>query len=130
MKNLFYCSFALVILASCGHGSGSKDNNQVTPAATALPVVYSAPAQGTPGDNSLALNPKHGQPGHRCDIPEGAPLNTAPAAAPANPAAPQPMVSPVVAPPATNGASGVRLNPPHGQPGHDCAVEVGKPLKN
>ena len=24
--------------------------------------------------------------------------------------------------------SGVTLNPPHGSPGHDCAVEVGKPL--
>lgn len=26
--------------------------------------------------------------------------------------------------------AGVVLNPPHGQPGHDCAVEVGKPLNS
>ena len=25
--------------------------------------------------------------------------------------------------------SGVKLNPAHGQPGHDCSIEVGKPLK-
>lgn len=30
------------------------------------------------GDNK-GLNPAHGQPGHRCDIAVGAPLNSAPA---------------------------------------------------
>jgi len=30
----------------------------------------------------VALNPAHGQPGHRCDIAVGAPLNSAPAAQP------------------------------------------------
>jgi hypothetical protein len=24
--------------------------------------------------------------------------------------------------------NGVRLNPPHGEPGHDCGVQVGQPL--
>jgi len=28
--------------------------------------------------SSTALNPKHGEPGHRCDIAVGAPLNSKP----------------------------------------------------
>lgn len=27
-------------------------------------------------------------------------------------------------------AGGVAINPPHGQPGHDCAIPVGQPLNN
>ena len=40
------------------------------------------PAQQPATDGSVALNPAHGQPGHRCDIAVGAPLNSAPAAQP------------------------------------------------
>ena len=88
-----------------------------------LPV---AAANKTAGN--VALNPEHGQPGHRCDIAVGAPLNgQASAGTPAN----QPVVTttPSAAAPSNNSGT-VRLNPAHGQPGHDCAVEVGKPLKN
>jgi hypothetical protein len=31
------------------------------------------------------MNPQHGQPGHRCDIAVGAPLNSKPAAATTTP---------------------------------------------
>jgi hypothetical protein len=84
------------------------------------------------------LNPAHGQPGHRCDIAVGMPLNSAPVKANAK----QPTVQTVAAPvaqapvstttPVNNAASAgnARLNPAHGQPGHDCAVQVGAPLKN
>jgi len=83
-------------------------------------------------DNSgttAALNPAHGQPGHRCEIPVGAPLDQAPASTLQQQ---QQTTSPV----STN-SSPVRLNtstanplknPPHGQPGHDCAVPVGADL--
>lgn len=128
MKNLLYGSIALVVLASCGHGSGSKDSEVISSPAS-LPAANGLPAQQQPAINNgaVALNPKHGMPGHRCDIPEGAPLNSAPANASAN----QPVISsPVLGQPAVNSASTVRLNPPHGEPGHDCAVEVGKPLPN
>lgn len=77
------------------------------------PVQPAAPSVKT----TARLNPAHGQPGHRCDIAVGAPLNAAPAAPVA---ARQPVVP---------NTAGVKLNPPHGQPGHDCSVEVGKPLK-
>lgn len=65
------------------------------------------------------LNPPHGEPGHDCAIPVGAPLNSKPSAAATAPAA-----NPAAVP------ANAKLNPPHGQPGHDCAVPVGAPLKS
>lgn len=65
-----------------------------------------------------ALNPQHGQPGHRCDIPVGAPLNGNAATPNATPV--QSNTTPIKV------ADG--LNPPHGQPGHRCDVKVGDPL--
>ena len=55
------------------------------------------------------LNPEHGLPGHRCDLPVGAPLTVSAetkAAAPAKP----------------------KTNPQHGMPGHRCDLAVGAPL--
>jgi len=62
------------------------------------------------------MNPPHGQPGHRCDIPVGQPLNSKPAPAPA--------------PAAQNLAMGEKpkLNPAHGEPWHSCSLKVGDPL--
>jgi hypothetical protein len=74
---------------------------------------------------TAGLNPAHGQPNHRCDIPVGAPLNS-PAGKPA--VSPVQTATPLPTGPVKN-AAGVKINPPHGQPGHDCSVEVGKPLK-
>ena len=95
---------------------------QVTPTSTIQPSA-SLPAAG--------LNPEHGKPGHRCDIAVGAPLNSAPAAAPTITTTPtttasQPVVinNTTVAPkPAAKG-----MNPEHGQPGHRCDIAVGAPL--
>lgn len=56
-------------------------------------------------ENEVALNPAHGQPGHRCDIAVGQPLNSQPK--------PQ---------------NNAKVNPPHGQPGHRCDLAVGAPL--
>lgn len=93
--------------------------------AISRPVTTSAPTTTT----AAGMNPPHGQPNHRCDIAVGAPLNsppgkpnttTAPAASPLQPAQPASNVN----------VAGLKINPPHGQPGHDCTVEVGKPLKN
>ena len=91
---------------------------------------------------SAGLNPAHGAPGHRCDISVGAPLNSAPTSAttPAQPV--QAVTAPAITAPAskmpaiTSPASSplpanpnAKLNPAHGQPGHDCAIAVGAPLK-
>jgi hypothetical protein len=87
------------------------------------------------------MNPSHGQPGHRCDIPVGAPLNSPVA----KPVAATPAQSGTttqnftVSPPANNAvpallstekpvATAEGMNPPHGQTGHRCDIAVGAPL--
>jgi hypothetical protein len=75
---------------------------------------------------TAALNPVHGAPGHRCDIPVGAPLNQAASANSVQKT--NPTISSDVSPVWANKPAPTK-NPPHGQPGHDCAVPVGADLK-
>lgn len=108
-------------------------------------------------NTEVMLNPPHGEPFHRCDIPVGAPLNSAPAnttrqttsnpvqtatpqsTSPApstanNPTAPTienaMRMNPSQTQSTTQANSGTkpRLNPPHGQPWHRCDIAVGSPL--
>lgn len=84
------------------------------------------------------MNPPHGQPKHRCDIPVGAPLNSPiakTASAPKTTVVSTPAVSSTTnsvpsllatTPEATPTAEG--MNPPHGQPKHRCDIAVGAPL--
>lgn len=87
----------------------------------------------TPAPTTAGLNPEHGMPGHRCDIPVGQPLNSAPAPTVGmNPAPTVQQVTPVApqsqpAPPQAIGPKPA-LNPAHGEPHHDCAIPVGDPL--
>jgi hypothetical protein len=88
-------------------------------------------APATVNNSSVALNPPHGQPGHDCAIPVGSPLNGKPNAATLQ--SPGPLVTPALTTPPqmlplSNSNNSVALNPPHGQPGHDCAIPVGQPL--
>jgi hypothetical protein len=81
---------------------------------------------------TAALNPKHGQPGHRCDIPEGAPLNqpaanTTPVINTTQPAAAVPSIT---LPQQSVSAATAKLNPKHGEPGHRCDIAVGAPLNS
>ncbi len=81
------------------------------------------------------MNPPHGQPGHVCELPVGAPLDgSAAKSAPQNIQVQQPtqqsqpiQITPSAQPaaPATTTAG---TNPPHGQPGHVCELPVGAPL--
>lgn len=92
-------------------------------------MVTQTPA---PGASQPGMNPPHGQPGHRCDITVGAPLNSKPAT-PAQPAtvstAPQqPQVTMKEIPNPTKTAPG--MNPPHGEPGHRCDIAVGAALNS
>ncbi len=102
----------------------------VTPVATQAPGTQAAPTTTAPG-----MNPPHGQPGHRCEIPVGAPLNSQPQAKPAAATPTQPTPAPAnFSPPAAKPApapavaTAPGMNPPHGQPGHTCSVPVGAPL--
>lgn len=126
----------------------------VTP--TQAPNVAVNPGQVTsaqPAKAAKGMNPAHGQPGHRCDIPVGAPLNSPPGKAnQAQAATPTPGKGQVIKmnPTATAGSTTITpsqapgnvpailqepgaatapgMNPPHGQAGHRCDVAVGAPL--
>lgn len=119
------------------------------PAITNTAATNITPASTKTTTVASGLNPAHGQPGHRCDIAVGASLSS--------PAKPQTTTStntsaasnnqklnPSIFPnySFTNSDSaktatpqfqydntGAALNPAHGQPGHDCSIAVGKPLK-
>ncbi len=109
---------------------------------TAAPVLNNNPVQvqpqqaapvitNTTSKTAAGTNPPHGQPGHRCDIAVGAPLNSAPTAGTQAPVVTQatPMTAtPTQAKPSVISGAKPAVNPPHGQPGHDCAVQVGAPL--
>ncbi|MFN2457162.1 MAG: hypothetical protein ABR502_03070 [Chitinophagaceae bacterium] len=150
----------------CDIAEGASLNS--APAKPATSTNTTTPTINTPSAIKISpgnknLNPAHGQPGHRCDISVGAPLNSAPAqkttipsinntttpvvtdstsSATNNPVAVTlPAATPIVnfpftipdnivasgTPAATSG--NVKLNPAHGQPGHDCKIAVGQPLK-
>jgi len=89
-------------------------------------VTQPAPAPAVPVANTAGkkLNPKHGEPGHRCDIAVGAPLDSKPLAV-AKTTPVQPTVTQV-----SNIKVGKGLNPPHGQPNHRCDIAVGAPLNS
>lgn len=102
-------------------------------------------APQAPAPTKAGMNPPHGQPGHRCDIAVGAPLNS-PAAKTATPApasgnatytttttsiptsTSQPSGAPAILSSDAPAATAPGMNPPHGQPGHVCGTPVGSPL--
>lgn len=86
------------------------------------------------------MNPPHGQPGHRCEIPVGAPLNSK-SVNQKQPQVTTQVVSqkaeekPVMKINSGNGSTTIEgvttlpgMNPPHGQEGHRCDIAVGAPL--
>lgn len=92
---------------------------QNLPANKNLPLSNNQVAQPAAATDGVALNPAHGQPGHRCEIAVGAPLNSAAAPTSAASTATAPTPAPV---------SG--KNPEHGKPGHRCDIAVGAPLNS
>ena len=151
---ILVAAFGMLLFASCKNTEQNTDANVSTETnSSATPVDdhaghdHGAPGDdhaghnhGTPSENTTStstagLNPPHGEPGHRCDIAVGAPLDS--------PA--QQMAPPTAAAPAQSNGSGPflvndeaknriqqenggtpaaqpngRVNPPHGQPGHVC----------
>ncbi len=86
-------------------------------------ALQNATPTSTNGD--VALNPAHGQPGHDCAIPVGAPLNGSGAT---NPTQGQTINTNNSKGKTIQAVGGTGINPPHGQPGHRCDVKVGDPL--
>lgn len=166
MKHFLSIAALLFLLIIAGCGYKASDNNSGTPAQT-IEVPSNLPAftpdssipntsqptmgsqatmgtgttaQATPNSTGAALNPAHGQPGHRCDIAVGVPLDSKPGTGmgttPATTTATSPApitstpqtVQPITA--ASTGKATAGLNPAHGQPGHRCDIAVGAPLNS
>lgn len=135
-------------------GVGQTDPaNTVSPQGQNETPLQVSPAQSNPG---VMLNPPHGEPYHRCDIPVGDPLPATSSNSPRQPttnqlqtSAPQPpasnpgvtstpkpmevnvgQVNPAQTQTTAPASTGVKpqLNPPHGQPFHRCDIAVGSPL--
>lgn len=110
---------------------GANNAVQIDPGKAAqAKIAMNSNAQ--PVKTAPGMNPPHGQPGHRCDIPVGQPLSSKPAAAPQS-IQNQIQVNPTPSPAqiaSQNLAMGEKpkINPAHGEPGHNCSVKVGDPL--
>jgi hypothetical protein len=104
--------------SSTGTAAPAVVNPVITDQTVTTPVTQTADATG--------MNPAHGQPGHRCDIAVGAPLNSAPtkpSTQNVSTAVTQPASTPTV-------KTAPGMNPPHGQPGHRCDIAVGASLSS
>jgi hypothetical protein len=105
--------------------SNTNGQNIAVQQGTNVDIAALAQAQQAAQKTAVAatakgMNPPHGQPHHRCDLPVGAPLNSDPAKY-ATTTTPAPQAP-------TFNAQGKMLNPPHGQPNHRCDIAVGEPL--
>jgi uncharacterized protein YvpB len=149
--------YILIINVGCLNDSARAKNPAEAQVPVAPPAQVQTPVSTTPGNNSnpvqnavptttavpvnstsVGANPAHGLPGHRCDIPVGAPLDSKatttiqPQASQAGSTTttPQATVIPANSTPASNPAQTAGLNPAHGQPGHRCDIAVGAPLNS
>jgi hypothetical protein len=113
-----------------GSNSGTTQSAPASPqSSTASPVPVANPTEAAPlmaseSDKGPGMNPPHGQPNHRCDIPVGAPLDSPPGTRYTPTVTSQLNVPAQTSTPST--APG--MNPPHGQPNHRCDIAVGVPL--
>ena len=142
MKQLFPAAafLCLTLFVSC---DSKPENKEQIAAPSVLPAATNPILPG--GNDSLAasnkvvtLNPQHGEPGHRCDIAVGAPLNAPATTSTIQPSAPAtvPQVTTAAATtdtkkvtPSSTPATAA-LNPKHGEPGHRCDIAVGAPLNS
>ena len=155
MKYLSFLVVSISVFAflACGHGRPYDETGTSETPPSVLPASSSNPTQNIPvtpdagnsattplsitpsGTVTSGLNPAHGQPGHRCDIAVGAPLNSAPATQ-TTPAISAPVTTPLnistdkISQPATTTTVAPGMNPAHGQPGHRCDIAVGAPLNS
>ncbi|MBI5858762.1 MAG: hypothetical protein HZB42_14115 [Sphingobacteriales bacterium] len=159
MRTLILPVLLTVIISGCNNSAGNKSSetsldNAKFPANQTLiiPSGNNAPVNNViipSGDTgkpvsvpvitaAKGLNPAHGQPGHRCDIAVGAPLDSKPttpvvAMTPASTTVetkPVTPVAPVTTSISTTNTVAPGMNPEHGKPGHRCDIAVGAPLNS
>ena len=145
---------ATALLTACNSSSdktAGRQSDTTLPVTTVCADTNQANIQFDPGavqpatnpvttNSGAGLNPAHGEPGHRCDIPVGSPLNTPPphpklttptVTAPTVTTNPAPTVTTTTVPPVTAPTvTAPGMNPAHGQPGHRCDIPVGSPLNS
>lgn len=130
----------LTFFVSCDNKPDNKDQvaaPSVLPSTT-NPILAGSSDSLAASNQGVTLNPQHGEPGHRCDIAVGAPLNApattstiqpnVPTAVPAAPTAAANTETKKVTPNSTPATAA--LNPKHGEPGHRCDIAVGAPLNS
>lgn len=115
--NLFILGLGLVFMTSCKDEEKQPETMQ----------QEQTEASATTNETTPKLNPAHGQPGHDCALPVGAPLDGSQATNEQNTTPTSQLPSTSVSPVRVNQTPSV--NPAHGEPGHDCAVPVGAPLE-
>ncbi len=132
-----------LLLVSCKKDLMPQDSSDTPKTATAatpangqpttLPqqpqTIQANPAAAPAQPVAAGMNPAHGQPGHRCDIAVGAPLNS-PKGATATPTPAAKAAAPAMTVTQTPVKTAPGMNPPHGQPGHRCDIGVGEPLSS
>lgn len=127
--SLLMVVFAMTLFVSCKDDKSKESSDSET---TTTETVENNATQTNSNSGDVALNPPHGEPGHRCEIPVGAPLD----GSEVNSSVPQTNQSPVIKSTGevpvnganTNTGTTGNVNPPHGQPGHRCEIPVGAPL--
>lgn len=152
MKKILAALVTISMLsAGCNSDKTASDGSENTTRNLQPPPVN--PVSVTPNNNNTSntsnstspvttatgLNPAHGEPGHRCDIPVGTPLSqapkttsvtTTPTVTAPTVTAPQITTTPTVQNTTTTTATAPGMNPAHGQPGHRCDIPVGQPLNS
>ncbi len=114
--NIAILALSLSAMVAC------KDEKKETePAKDQVETTETTEASKT----TAALNPEHGAPGHRCDLPVGAPLDQA---ASSSMQQTNTTINTNVSPVRVQGGDTPTINPPHGEPGHDCSKPVGSEL--
>lgn len=122
----------------CDIQPGAPLSSSTAPKPQAPAATISQPTQiqeqRTAVNPSVGVNPPHGQPGHKCDVGANSNLNTAPPkvipqTAPTLQGLPVMQQNNTITPSTVSSGGTGKLNPAHGQPGHDCKVSVGQPLK-
>jgi hypothetical protein len=155
--NVALIGFATIFLMACNKSSESgpgRTQSSDTGATQTAPVdsngLAEAPTDAAPVVTPNAytaprINPPHGEPGHRCEVAVGAPLDSPVGTQPSPFVSifPQAQTSSNIAPAISNhepfvsivpqdanatATTPAGMNPPHGQPGHRCEIPVGAPL--
>lgn len=137
LKGIYSAALAILLLAGCANDSNEKTSDESAAASRVDSILGNTSSNGAPStatsSGNVKLNPPHGEPGHRCELAVGAPLNSAGDQPEINIVEnPSPPMQQAATPQPTESAANMLakgLNPPHGAPGHDCAISVGQPLK-